>query len=84
MAIPFSDQKIMPVPLKYIEEVLKVDNSRNYLNRLAGYSAYEKKPQDLEKAKTYMETFFKNAKDENIITRDYAYYGRILIQIGQK
>ena len=67
-----------------IEEVLKVDNSRNYLNRIAAYSSFDKKPQDLEKAKTYMETFFRNAKPENIITRDYAYYGRILYKLANK
>jgi tetratricopeptide (TPR) repeat protein len=69
--------------LGVIEEVLKVDNSRNYLNRIAGYSAYEKKPADLDKAKLYMETFFKNAKNENIISRDYAYYGRILYKMAK-
>jgi tetratricopeptide (TPR) repeat protein len=67
-----------------IEEVLKVDNSRNYLNRIAAYSCYDKKPQDLVKAKTYIETFFRNAKPENIITRDYAYYGRILYKLADK
>jgi tetratricopeptide (TPR) repeat protein len=70
--------------LEVIEEVLKVDNSRNYLNRIAGYSCYDKKPQDLEKGKTYMEIFFKNTKPENIITRDYAYYGRILYRLANK
>jgi tetratricopeptide (TPR) repeat protein len=64
--------------VEVIEDVLKVDNSRNYLNRIAAYCCYDKKPQDLEKAKLYMETFFKNTKEENIIARDYAYYGRIL------
>jgi tetratricopeptide (TPR) repeat protein len=33
--------------LSVIEEVLKVDDSRNYLNRLAAYCCYDKKPQDL-------------------------------------
>lgn len=64
--------------IEVIEDVLKVDNSRNYLNRIAAYCCYDKKPQDLEKAKLYMETFFKNTKEENIIARDYTYYGRIL------
>jgi tetratricopeptide (TPR) repeat protein len=69
--------------LEVIEEVIKVDASRNYLNRIAGYCSYDKKPQDLDKAKTYMETFFKNAKEENIIPRDYAYYGRILYKLAK-
>jgi tetratricopeptide (TPR) repeat protein len=69
--------------LTVIEEVLKVDNSRNYLNRIAGYCAYEKKPADYEKGKMYMETFFKHAGNENIIPRDYAYYGRILYKMAK-
>lgn len=69
--------------LSVIEEVLQVDNSRNYLNRLAGYSCYDKKPQDLEKGRMYMETFFKNANDESIITRDHVYYARILYRLAK-
>lgn len=64
--------------LTTIEEVLAVDKSRNYLNRLAGYSCFEKRPPELEKGRLYMETFFKNAKPEDIIPRDYLYYSRIL------
>jgi len=66
------------------EEILKVDNSRNYLNRVAGYSAYEMKPPALDKGKQYMEAFFKNAKPEDIIARDYAYYGRILYKSANR
>ncbi len=62
--------------LAVIKEVLQVDHSRNYLNRLAAYSSYDKKPQDLEGAKAFSEEFFKNASEETIIPRDYAYYGR--------
>ena len=69
--------------LAVIQEVLQVDKSRNYLNRLAAYSCYDKKPQDLEKGKVYMETFFDNAKPENVIPRDYAYYGRILYRLAK-
>ncbi len=69
--------------LEVYDEIIKVDNSRNYLNRVAGYSCYEKKPQDLEKGKAYMETFFANAKPENIIARDYAYYGKILFKMAK-
>jgi tetratricopeptide (TPR) repeat protein len=63
-----------------LEEVLAVDKSRNYLYRLAAYCCYDKKPQELEKGKMYMETFFKNANPESIIPRDYAYYARILFR----
>jgi tetratricopeptide (TPR) repeat protein len=64
--------------LTIIQEVLEVDKSRNYLNRLAAFCAYDKKPQDLDNALMYIEEFFKNASAESIIPRDYAYYGRIL------
>jgi tetratricopeptide (TPR) repeat protein len=69
--------------LNQIEELQKVDNSRNFLNRLAAYCAYDKRPADYNKALTYIETFFKNATPDKIITKDYYYYGRILIKVGQ-
>jgi tetratricopeptide (TPR) repeat protein len=64
-----------------IQELQKVDNSRNYLNRLAGYSAYEMKPPDYDKAKSYMEIFFKNTDPEKVIVKDYSYYGKILLKM---
>jgi len=64
-----------------IEEVQKIDNSRNYLNRVGAYSAYDKKPADYNKALQYIETFFKNTTPDRIITRDYTYYGRILLKL---
>ncbi|HEX2394700.1 MAG TPA: tetratricopeptide repeat protein [Bacteroidales bacterium] len=70
--------------LQVVEEILKVDNSRNYLNRVAGYSAYEMKPPELEKGRVYMETFFKNAKPQEVIPRDYSYYGRILYKLANR
>jgi tetratricopeptide (TPR) repeat protein len=66
-----------------IEELQKIDNSRNYLNRIAGYSAYEMKPPDYEKAKAFMETFFNNATPEKIIVKDYTYSGKILLKFKQ-
>jgi tetratricopeptide (TPR) repeat protein len=69
--------------LSVIEEVLAVDKSRNYLNRLAGYCAYEKKPPELEKGKKHMEAFFAGARPDQIITKDYSYYGRILLRLAK-
>jgi len=69
--------------LEVIKEVLEVDQSRNYLNRLAAYCCFDKKPQDLENGQKYIEAFFNNAKPENIIPRDYAYYGRILYKLAK-
>jgi tetratricopeptide (TPR) repeat protein len=64
-----------------IKELQKVDNSRNYLNRLAAYSSYEMKPPDYELAKSYIETFFKNTDSEKVIVKDYSYYGKILMKL---
>jgi tetratricopeptide (TPR) repeat protein len=64
------------------EEILQYDNSRNYLNRIAAYSCYDKKPADYEKARSYMETFFKNSPPDKIIVKDYTYYGRILLKLN--
>ena len=69
--------------LATIEEILVVDKSRNYLNRLAGYCCYEKKPPELDKGRLYMEEFFKNTNPEAIIPRDYLYYGRILYKVAK-
>jgi tetratricopeptide (TPR) repeat protein len=69
--------------LAVIKEVLRVDHSRNYLNRLAAFCSYDKKPQDLEGAKAFSEEFFKNASQETIIPRDYAYYGRTLYRLAK-
>jgi tetratricopeptide (TPR) repeat protein len=69
--------------LQILDEVLAVDKSRNYLNRLAAYSCYEKRPPELEKGKGYIEEFFKNTNAESIIPRDYIYYGRILYKMAK-
>ncbi|MCX7987397.1 MAG: tetratricopeptide repeat protein [Bacteroidales bacterium] len=70
--------------LENIEEILAYDKSRNYLNRVAAYSAYEMRPPDYNKALRYIEEFFKNTTPEKIISKDYAYYGRILLKLKDK
>lgn len=75
--------KDFPNALATIEEVLAVDKSRNYLNRLAAYCCYDKKPPELEKGRVYMEDFFKNTNPEAIIPRDYLYYSRILFKVAK-
>jgi tetratricopeptide (TPR) repeat protein len=69
--------------LETLEEVLAVDKSRNYLNRLAAYCCYEKKPPELEKGKAYLEEFFKNTNPESIIPRDHLYHSRILYKVAK-
>jgi tetratricopeptide (TPR) repeat protein len=70
--------------LTTIEEILAVDKSRNYLNRLAGYCCYDKKPPELIKGKMYLEEFFKNAEPASIIPRDFLYYSRTLYKVSNK
>ncbi len=67
--------------LNIIEEIQKIDTTRNYLNRLAGWASYDKKPADYNKALFYIESFFKNATPDKIILKDYLYYGRTLLRL---
>lgn len=50
--------------IKNVEEIFAVDKSRSYMNRLAGYSFYEKKNTDYEKALSYMDALFKTVSAE--------------------
>ncbi len=61
-----------------VEDIFAVDKSRNYMNRIAGYSCYEKNPPDYNRALTYMETLFNTLSPERIIQKDYLYLARIL------
>lgn len=69
--------------LNVIENILKVDSSRNYLYRLAAYSAFDKKPADYAKALKYIETFFKNSTQDKIILKDYLNFGNVLLKLRQ-
>ncbi len=66
--------------IKNVEEILAVDKSRPYMNRIAGYSCYEKNPPDYDLALKYMETLFKTVSPERIIPKDYQYMARILLK----
>ena len=63
-----------------VEEIFKVDKSRTYMNRIAGYSCYEKNPPDYDKALAYMETLFKTVAPDRILWKDYHYMARILVK----
>jgi tetratricopeptide (TPR) repeat protein len=69
--------------IKNVEEIFQVDKSRTYMNRIAGYSCYEKNPPDYDKALSYMETLFKTVTPERIIKKDYYYMARILLKKNQ-
>jgi tetratricopeptide (TPR) repeat protein len=69
--------------IKNVEEIFLVDKSRTYMNRIAGYSCFEKNPPDYIKALAYMETLFKTVAPERIIKKDYYYMARILLKKNQ-
>jgi tetratricopeptide (TPR) repeat protein len=66
-----------------VEDIFKVDKSRTYMNRIAGYSSYEKTPPDYDKALAYMETLFKTVSADRILWKDYHYMARILVKRNQ-
>ena len=53
------------------------------MNRLAGYSNYEKKNADYEKALSYMEELFKSLPADRILWKDHHYMARILMRKNQ-
>ena len=53
------------------------------MNRIAGYSCYEKTPPDYDKALSYMETLFKTVPPDRLIKKDYYYMARILLKKNQ-
>ncbi len=53
------------------------------MNRLAGYSYYEKDNPDYDKALGYMETLFKTVDKEFILQKDHHYMARILMKKNQ-
>lgn len=64
-----------------VDEILAIDDSRPYMNRIAGYSAYEEGNFDL--ALAYMDKLFAKLTPDRIIKKDYVYYARILIKKNQ-
>jgi tetratricopeptide (TPR) repeat protein len=69
--------------IKNVEEIFLIDKSRTYMNRIAGYSCYDKIPPDYIKALAYMETLFKTVAPDRIIKKDYYYMARILLKKNQ-
>ncbi len=62
--------------IKNVEQIFAVDKSRTYMNRIAGYSAYEEGNFDL--AAQYMDQLFANLSADRLIKKDWIYYARIL------
>jgi tetratricopeptide (TPR) repeat protein len=67
--------------IKNVEEILAVDKSRSYMNRLAGYSHFEKKNNpDYGKALGYMDELFRTVSPERILPKDHHYTARIMMK----
>lgn len=66
--------------IKNVKEIFAVDKSRTYMNRIAGYSCYEKNPPDYNQALAYMDILFKSVSPDRIIPKDYLYLARILVK----
>ena len=69
--------------VKNVDEIIAADKSRAYMNRIAGYSCYEKTPPDYDRALAYLDTLFKNVTPDRIIKRDYQFLTRILLKKNQ-
>jgi tetratricopeptide (TPR) repeat protein len=66
--------------VKTVEEIFEIDQTRNYLNRIAAYSCYEMNNGDIDKALNYIESLFKTLPEENLIQKDYLYHAKILLK----
>jgi tetratricopeptide (TPR) repeat protein len=69
--------------IKNVEEIFAVDKSRSYMNRIAGYSCYEKTPPDYDKALAYMDELFRTVAPDRILWKDYQYLARTLVKKNQ-
>jgi tetratricopeptide (TPR) repeat protein len=66
--------------IKNVEDIFKKDQSRAYMFRLAGISAFEKNPPDYNQALSYMNRLFEKVAPERILQKDYLYLARILVK----
>ena len=62
-----------------INEILKQDESYNFLNRLAAYSYFETNQYD--PALKSIQKFFSKTKPDKIICSDYVYFGKIYAKL---
>ncbi len=68
--------------IKQINQILAMDSvSYNDLNRALAYSYFEEK--QFPNAKYYISKFVVNSPTEKITSKDYLYFGRILMKNGQ-
>lgn len=61
------------------EDILKADSSRIYLFRLAAYSCVDRSKPDFTKALIYFQKLYSKAREDELISKDYATYGKVLL-----
>jgi tetratricopeptide (TPR) repeat protein len=64
-----------------ISEIIKVDDKRNYLNRLIGYSNIE--TGKYAEGLIFMEKFMATQPKDKIIASDYEYLGKAMVKSGK-
>lgn len=67
--------------IKNVQDIFAVDQSRIYLNRIAGYSSYEQG--DYNNALKYMDELFEKLPADRILKKDYIYLARIILKKNQ-
>lgn len=67
--------------IKNVEDIFAVDQSRTYLNRVAGYSSYEQG--EYANALKFMNELFEKLPADRILKKDYIYLARIILKKNQ-
>jgi len=67
--------------IKNVQDIFAVDQSRTYLNRVAGYSSYEQG--NYADALTFMNQLFEKLSADRILKKDYIYLARIILKKNQ-
>lgn len=67
--------------IKNVNDIFAVDQSRTYLNRVAGYSSYEQG--EYANALKYMNELFEKLPADRILKKDYIYLARIILKKNQ-
>ncbi|MDP1623250.1 MAG: tetratricopeptide repeat protein [Bacteroidales bacterium] len=70
-----------PEAIHQLNEILKVEDTDNDVNRALAYCYYE--TQEYEKGLMYIQKFISNAQPEKIRSLDYTYHGRLLAKTRQ-
>lgn len=67
--------------IKNVQDIFAVDQSRTYLNRVAGYSSYEQG--NYADALNFMNQLFEKLPADRILKKDYIYLARIILKKNQ-